>query len=308
MKTSEENMSNISRRKSLNLMTAGVCTLLFANFTNERIIMKAIPSTGEKLPVIGLGTWQTFDKHPAEYPLLKEVLTALRENGGTVIDSSPMYGRSEKVVGDLVEQLNYKDKFFMATKVWTNGRDAGIRQMQESMKLMKSPKMDLMQIHNLVDWQTHLKTLRSWKEEGKIRYIGITHYHSGAYEQVEKVINQENLDFLQINYSITSREAEKKILPLAKEKGIAVLINQPFDSGNLFRMTKGKNLPEWADEYQIKTWAQYFLKFIVSHPSVTCAIPGTSKANHLLDNMGAAFGKLPDENNRKKMIDYFKSL
>ncbi len=271
----------------------------------QSIRTRAIPSTDEQLPVIGVGTWRTFDvgNSSAERDPLEEVLKTLISKGGKVIDSSPMYGQSERVVGDLSEELKLNASLFMATKVWTTGKQEGIDQMNRSFALMKRKQMDLMQVHNLVDWKTHLKTLREWKEQGKIRYIGITHYSEGAYGSVEEVINNNQLDFLQINYSLQSRKSGERLLPLARDKSMAVIINRPFEEGALFQRVKGKQLPEWAKEFDCTSWAQFFLKFIISNPAVTCAIPGTSKPHHMLDNLGAAFGKLPDEMHRERMIN-----
>ncbi|HMQ07895.1 MAG TPA: aldo/keto reductase [Saprospiraceae bacterium] len=266
---------------------------------------RPIPSTQEPLPVIGLGTWQTFDVGEAEdvRKPLKEVLQTLYDKGGSVIDSSPMYGKSEKVVGELSTSLKLNHQYFMATKVWTSGKEQGIRQMNESFSLLQRQHMDLMQIHNLVDWQTHLKTLQEWKESGKVKYIGITHYTESAYSSLEQILNKHTLDFLQINYSLTRRKAEERLFPLCQEKNVAILINQPFESGSLFNRVRNKELPPWAkSELECQSWGQVFLKFILSHPAVTCVIPGTSRPHHMLDNLGAGYGRLPDENLRKEMI------
>jgi diketogulonate reductase-like aldo/keto reductase len=274
---------------------------------NKKITTRIIPKSHEALPVVGVGTWQTFDvgdKEQERTPL-KEVLKTLFDHGGTVIDSSPMYGRSEKVVGELSTEVKLNDKFFMATKVWTSGKDNGIKQMNDSFALLKRKHIDLMQIHNLVDWQTHLKTLIDWKAQGKIKYIGITHYTESAYAALERVMKEHSIDFLQINYNLLSRKAEERLLPLAQEKQIAVLINQPFESGNLFTRVSGKLLPAWAKDFDCESWGQFFLKFILSHPAVTCVIPGTSKPHHMLDNLGAGFGRLPDDKQRQAMINYF---
>ena len=214
-----------------------------------------------------------------------------------------MYGRSEQVVGDLTAELQLKDKIFEATKVWIEGESNGLDQMNASMNLMQVNQMDLMQIHNLLDWRLHLKTLRKWKEEGKIRYIGITHYHSGGYEEVEKILRNEPLDFLQINYNLAIRESSNRILPLAKDQGVAVLINRPYQGGSLFKKFKNKTLPEWASEFDANSWGQFFLKFILANPAVTCVIPGTSKAKHMLDNVQAGFGNLPTPEHIRKMIE-----
>jgi len=271
---------------------------------------RRIPASGEMIPVVGLGTWRTFDAgNSAERrTALREVLKTLTQKGGSVVDSSPMYGSSETVVGDLSEQLNIRSKLFLATKVWTTGKEEGIQQMNRSFDKMKTGKMDLMQVHNLLDVHTHLKTLRDWKAQGKIKYIGITHYLPGVYPEMIRLLKTEKLDFAQCCYNITTRDAEKELLPLAKEKGIAVIINRPFDEGNLFEFIKDHPLPSWAKDYDIHSWAQFFIKFIISNPAVTCTIPGTSNALHLEENLGAASGKLPDEKARNKMADYFAAL
>lgn len=274
------------------------------SFLQNQVMIKRTTSTGEQIPVVGLGTWQTFDvgeNSTATNPL-KEVLTTLLEKGGSVVDSSPMYGRSEKVVGDLSTELKINDKLFIATKVWTTGKEQGIKQMNESFQLLGRKQLDLMQIHNLVDWRTHLVTLRDWKAQEKVRYIGITHYTESAYDQVEQIMKREPIDFLQINYSLLSRKAEERLFPLAQEKKISVLINRPFEEGALFSRVRGKTLPDWAKEFDCSSWGQFFLKFILSHPAVTCVIPGTSKPHHMADNAMAGVGKLPDTDHRKKMI------
>ncbi|HET7180308.1 MAG TPA: aldo/keto reductase [Chryseosolibacter sp.] len=272
----------------------------------DTIIKRKIPSTGELLPTVGLGTWQTFDVSEAkpEREPLKAVLRTLISKGGTVVDSSPMYGRSEEVVGDLSTELGINDKLFIATKVWTSGKDKGISQMNDSLRLLKRERVELMQIHNLLDWETHLKTLREWKAAGKIKYIGLTHYTESAHARLATILERERgIDFIQINYNMLERNAEKNLFPLAQEKGVAVLINQPFGSGNLFRMIRGKKLPDWSAEFDCHSWGQFFLKFILSNPAVTCVIPGTSQANHMLDNLRAGFGGLPDEKQRLKMVE-----
>lgn len=267
------------------------------------LLRRKIPSSGELLPVVGVGTWQTFDViSEEEKKPLTEVLRTLVNNGGKVIDSSPMYGMSEQVVGELSHSAGLNDKLFIATKVWTSGRDNGIRQMRESLKLFRRESVELMQIHNLTDWQTHLSTLREWKEKGIIKYLGVTHYTESAYGQIEKILQQHALDFLQINYSLASRKAAERILPLAAEKKVAVLINRPFEEGMLFRKFRAVALPDWATECECETWGQVFLKFILANPAVTCVIPGTSKPAHLLDNLKAGTGVMPDESILMKMI------
>jgi diketogulonate reductase-like aldo/keto reductase len=272
--------------------------------SQNRMTTKPFPSTGEALPVIGLGTWQTFDvgaDRAARAPL-RETLKLLN---GNVLDSSPMYGSSETVAGDLIAELGMRDKLFMATKVWTSGREEGIRQMETSFKRLRVERMDLMQIHNLVDVETHTRTLLEMKTRNKIRYLGITHYTSSAYAEVERWLKTRQYDFLQINYSLGERESENRLLPLAQELKVAVVANRPFAEGALFRRTKNKPLPAWAAELGISTWAQYFLKWIVSHPAVTCAIPGTGNPKHMADNLGAGQGPLPDAAARKRMTEYF---
>jgi diketogulonate reductase-like aldo/keto reductase len=283
---------------------------LHFNNPGIQIDRRPIPVSGERIPVIGLGTWRTFDagKSKEKRAALLEVLKTLTQKGASVIDSSPMYGSSETVVGDLSKELNNRTKLFLATKVWTNGREEGIAQMNDSFRKMKTDKMDLMQVHNLVDVHTHLKTLRKWKEQGRIRYFGITHYIPGVYPELIRLIKSEKPDFVQCCYNIATRDAEKELLPLAKDKGIAVLINRPFEEGNLFNVVKAHPLPTWAKEYDIQNWAQFFLKFIISHPAVTCAIPGTSQALHLEENANAGTGNLPDEKTRNKMASYFAAL
>lgn len=271
------------------------------------MIQREIPLTGEKLPVIGLGTWQTFDVSSSNRQPLQQVLSVLSDAGGKLIDSSPMYGQSEETIGALTADAP-PHHFFYATKVWTQGKDEGIRQMENSFRRFKRSVIDLMQIHNLVDWRTHLTTLRKWKEEGKIRYIGITHNTDGMHNELAKIIKSEKIDFVQFNYSIAHRNAEKILLPTAAEHGVAILINRPFGEGNLFNQVQGKNLPSFATEYKIKSWSQFFLKFIVSHPAVSCVIPATSNPVHAADNMDAASEPLPDESIRKKMVEAFKKL
>lgn len=274
------------------------------NLKNDMILKRKIPSSGELLPVVGLGTWQTFDVGSGanDREPLKQVLAILSEGGGSVIDSSPMYGRSEEVVGDLTAEQKLNHKVFMATKVWTTGERTGIEQMKHSFRLLRRETMDLMQIHNLVDWKTHLRTLRRWKEEGKIRYIGITHYSGSAHDQMAQIIRDEPIDFIQVNYNLVDRHAEQRLLPTAEEQGVAVLVNRPFHEGELFSRVKGRPVPEWAAGFGCESWGQYFLKFILSHPAVTCVIPGTSKPHHMRDNLGAGRGRLPSPEERKKMV------
>ena len=264
---------------------------------------RAIPSTGENLPVVGLGTWQAFDAgvSAAERAPLQEVLGSFAAMGGTVVDSSPMYRRSEQVIGDLSAAAGLQGRFFIATKVWTTGKAEGIRQMQASMEKLRARRIDLMQVHNLVDVKTHLQTLREWKAEGRVRYIGVTHYTAGAHAAVAQTLESEPVDFVQINYSVVEREAEQRVLPLARDRGIAVLANRPFAEGALMRGLANRPLPAWAGEIDSDSWPELLLKFVISHPAVTCAIPATSNVSHLRNNMRAAFGRMPDDDLRERI-------
>lgn len=268
------------------------------------MIQRIIPSSGEKLPVIGLGTWQTFDVDTDKYLALKNVLDEMHSGGGRLIDSSPMYGKSEKTIGNITANIDGRDDFFYATKVWTTGMLQGLQQMHTSMARMKRKTMDLVQIHNLTDWRTQLKTLRAWKEEGRIRYFGITHYTDAYHDDLERIMKVEKPDFVQFNYSITNRNAEKRLLGAAATLGIATIINRPFGEGRMFGQVKGKPLPDWAGEHGINSWSVYFLKYIISHPAVTCVIPATASVQHERDNVRAGTGELPDDATRKKMVEY----
>lgn len=273
-------------------------------------IKKAIPKTGEQLPVIGMGTSRTFDigNDQALRQRLAEVLQIFFDQGGALIDSSPMYGNAEQVTGDLLKTIKNKQALFAATKVWTWGKEEGISQMQRSSERMGVKVFDLMQIHNLRDWQVQLETLKAWKAEGKVRYIGITTSHGRFHDELEVILENEPFDFVQLSYNIMNRSVEERLLPIAKERGMATLINRPFARGDLFGVVKGQALPVWAKDIDVKSWGQFFLKFVVSHPAVTCAIPATSKPHHMLDNMGAGFGRLPDAATRQRMIRYLESL
>ena len=300
----------MNRRKSLTTLASLSAIPFFTNMIKgQSLLQRTIPSTGEKIAAIGVGTWQTFNvgQGEAERKPLIEVLQKMVEMGSTAIDSSPMYGNSEGVVGELSSEAGVNNKLFIATKVWTSGEAQGIQQMNKSFGLLKRKQIDLMQVHNLVDWQTHMKTLRQWKEEGKIRYIGITHYTDSTHSTLADIIKNNPIDFVQVNYNLLDWNAEKELFPTAIDRKVAVIINRPFEEGALFRRVAGKELPAWAADFDCKSWAQFFLKFILSHPAVTCAIPGTSKITHLVDNLGAAMGKLPDESQRNKMKDYFRS-
>jgi diketogulonate reductase-like aldo/keto reductase len=265
---------------------------------------RPIPSTGEMLAVVGCGTYRTFDvgDDPKAQAGLADVLRVLFDAGGSVIDSSPMYGSSEAVAGAVLTQVSGHDRAFVATKVWTQGREAGIEQMEESMRLLQQPRIDLMQIHNLVDWRTQLATLRDWKARGRIRYIGVTHYTSSAFPEVEAVMRAETLDFIQINYAADDRSAEERILPLAKERGIGVIVNQPFGGGGLIGRLKDRPMPPWAAQIGCASWAQLLLKFVLAHPAVTCVIPGTGRKQYMVDNVQAGFGVYPDKAMRKQIV------
>jgi diketogulonate reductase-like aldo/keto reductase len=304
----------LTRREAARLLGGTAAALCFsrkmanAQRLSEDPITRRIPSSGEKLPVIGLGTWQTFDVDPAQSAPLAGVLSTFVKLGGRVIDSSPMYGRAEQVIGDLLTKLKLRDSLFLATKVWTRGQQAGIDSMERSFARLQTKTIDLMQVHNLVDAETQLRTMREWKAQGRFRYLGITHYEAGAFAEVAKILAREKLDFVQINYSIREREAEEKILPLAQERGVAVIINRPFGGGNLFNRVRGKPLPDFAAEFDCTSWAQFFLKWIVAHPAATCAIPATNNVQHLEDNMRAGIGKLPDGKLRQRMIEAISNL
>ena len=274
------------------------------------MLMRAIPTSGEKLPAIGLGTYQVFDVDLSPDPerQLGEVLRLFVQHGGRVIDSSPMYGRSEEVIGALATKLGVSDRLFVATKVWTRGREQGIQSMERSLARLHTKRIDLMQVHNLNDLGTQLATMREWKASGRIRYVGVTHYNASAFSEVEKIVRTEQLDFLQINYSIMEREAEQRLLPLAQDRQVAVIVNRPFGGGDLFSRVRARPLPHWAGQFDCQSWAQFFLKWIVAHPAVTCAIPATSNPRHLEDDIQGGIGRLPDDVTRKRMIEFVQGL
>ena len=304
----------VNRRTFLRNLFGLTAALAFgghaAGAARPGVITRKVPATGERLPVIGMGSWQTFDVGANRRALETriDVLRAFFDNGGAIIDSSPMYGSSEEVIGYCLKHLKNTNTLFAATKVWTWGKKSGINQMELSRKLWGIKRFDLMQIHNMLDWESHLETLKAMKTDGKIRYIGITTSHGRRHEDLLEALSNHRFDFVQFTYNILEREAEAQLLPLAKERGTAVIINRPFDGGDLFDRVQGKRLPGWAKEIDCQNWAQFFLKFIVSHPSVTCAIPATSRVDHMRENMGAGVGRLPDEKTRKRMIDHFNSL
>ena len=287
----------LTRRMALRLLAAAAVVPSRAA-SAEPLRARPIPSSGEMLP------WRTFDvgAGAAERAPLKEVIGAFVALGGRVVDSSPMYGAAEAVVGDLAGELGVADKHFLATKVWASGREAGLAQMEQSFRRLRARRLDLMQIHNLLDWRAQLRTLRDWKAAGRLRYIGVTHYTAGAHDELERVLRAEPLDFVQVNYSAGEREAEQRILPLARDRGIAVLVNRPFTEGALFQRVRGQSLPAWAADFGAESWAQLFLKWILAHPAVTCAIPATSRREHLQDNMKAGIGALPDAAARERLL------
>ena len=266
------------------------------------MIQRRIPRTAEALPVIGLGTWQSFDVPRPEYSSRASVLQRFVELGGRLVDSSPMYGRSEAAVGDLAHELNLQSELFMATKVWTTGAGAGIDQMEDSFRKLRVARMDLMQVHNLVDVEAHLDTLIRWKSEGRIRYIGVTHYTVESHAHLEPFLRRGEIDFVQFNYSLAVRDAERRLLPMAAEHGVATLINRPFENGGIFGAAAGKPLPSVAADLQCSSWAQLFIKYVVSHPAVTCAIPATRRVEHLEENMRAASEPLPSEAVRRAIV------
>ncbi|WP_374691487.1 aldo/keto reductase [Accumulibacter sp.] len=270
------------------------------------VLRRRIPASGERIAAIGLGTYETFDVADAALPALQQVLARFVALGGQVVDSSPMYGRAESVLGHLAATLGTRDRLFLATKVWTSGAAEGIRQMETSFIRLRTRQLDLMQVHNLVDWQVHLATMRDWQREGRIRYLGVTHYHASAHRQVETVLRSARPDFVQINYSMAERDAESRLLPLAQDLGIAVVINRPFAQGALFTRVRGRPLPAWTAEFDCTSWAQFFLKFILAQPTVTCVIPATNKVQHLEDNLAAARGRLPDGRQRTRMAEHLR--
>ena len=273
------------------------------------MIDRPIPASGERLPVIGLGTYSVFDVPGTaeEIAKRKEIVDLLLGEGGSVIDTSPMYNRSEQVIGEIIRSGTPRQSTFLATKVWIDGREAGAAQMTRSAELMNTDVIDLMQVHNLRDTDAHMKTIREWQNEGRIRYNGLTHYRASAHEAMEGAMKQYRPQFVQINYSLGEREADGRLLSVAADLGIAVLVNRPYQAGALFRAVRGRDLPDWAREFA-SSWGQFFLKFIISHPAVTCVIPATSKSQHMRDNLEAGFGPLPDTATRRRMVEYFTSL
>ena len=286
-------------------------TLPFNTFaTSNSIHTRTIPSTGEQIPVMGMGSWITFSVGKSDRGRANcvNVLKAFFEQGGGIIDSSPMYGSSEEVIGHCLQQLPEQVSLFSATKVWIIGKALGRYQMNTSQDLWGVPRFDLMQIHNMLDWRAHLETLKQWKAEGKIRYIGITTSHGRRHDDLEKALIEEEFDFVQFSYNIANRDVEKRLLPLAADRGIAIIANRPFQTGSLINKVNGKPLPDWAKEIDVDNWAQFLLKYIISHQDITCVIPATSQVAHMQENMGAGFGVLPDQSMRERMHRYFHSI
>ncbi len=303
----------MNRRDFLLTTAASSAALTFPALsvtTANTILKRTIPSSDEKIASVGMGTWITFDvsTKQANVDHCTKILQHFFSNGGGMIDSSPMYGTAQTILGKCFKQLNAPQSLFSATKVWTPGEWLGIQQMQAAEKLWGINNFDLMQIHNLLDWQTHLKTLYEWKDSKRIRYIGVTTSHGRRHEELINIMQSESIDFVQFTYNIINTQAEEILLPLAAEKGIAVIINRPFDGGNLFNTVENIALPEWAKEFDCYNWAQYFLKYILSHPAVNVAIPATSRIDHMQENMGALLGTLPDEAMRKRMLSHYQSL
>ena len=308
----------MTRRQASRLISAsgaGLCLGVRASRAQAKgessgMVTRTIPSSGEKLPVIGLGTWRAFDVDLGRdiRKQLGDVLSLFVKLGGRVIDSSPMYGRAEEVIGELTSALEIREKLFLATKVWTRGKQSGIQSMEHSMSLLRTTRIDLIQVHNLVDVSTQLATLQEWKQQGRIKYTGITHYESGALSEIEKLMRSQKFDFLQINYSLMEPEAEQRVLPQAQERGVAVIANRPFGAGDLFGKVRSKPLPDWAAEFDCRSWAQFFLKWIIANPAITCAIPATDKPHHLEDNMQGGIGRLPDAKLRRRMAELVSSL
>ncbi|HSG81294.1 MAG TPA: aldo/keto reductase [Gemmatimonadota bacterium] len=305
----------LTRREMLKLSAGAGAALalgprLPAFAETSQIMTRPIPSSGERIPVVGMGTARTFNVEPTEEELapLREVMTAFVEMGGTLLDTATGYGKSEMISGLLAEQAGVNDQLFMATKVGADDTEQGIEQMENSFALLKRDVIDLMQVHNLRDWENQLARLRDWKAAGRFRYVGITTSNSRQYDDFVAVMEKEELDFIQVNYSLSQRTAEERILPLAADRGMAVLVNLPYGRGRLFQAVEGQELPEWAAEFDAESWGQFFLKWIIGHPAVTCPIPATTKAHHARDNMGAAYGRLPDEETRQRMVALFEEI
>ncbi len=305
------------RRRFLQSLAAGGLTLALVPWASRlpaqsgSMRYRAIPASGEKIPIVGLGSARTFDVYSmdaAALDPLRGVMRSFFDGGGRLVDTSPMYGTAEEVIGRLASELDITDELFMATKVWTRGEAEGIDQMERSAERMGVGRLDLVQVHNLLDLRTHLATLKQWRDEGRVRYIGVTHYTSSSHEELARIVESEPIDFVQFNYNILTRDAEQRLLPAAADNGVATLINEPFETGRLFGRVRGHELPEWAAEFDCESWAQLFLKFILGHPAVTCVIPATSDPDHARDNVRAGHGALPDARQRRRMVELMESL
>lgn len=301
---------NLPRRRLIKALAASPLLTMTTDTRAQPadLITRPIPRSNERLPAIGIGTWQTFDVPAGNLAAteLRDTLRRFAELGGKVVDSSPMYGHAEAAVGHLATALGNRSSLFYATKVWTQGRSAGIRQMEDSFRLMQTKTIDLMQVHNLLDLKTHLPVLRDWKKSGRIRYLGITHYTASAHAELENLVRTGDFDFVQFNYSLDEPEAEARLLPACADSGTATLINRPFSQAGLFSRVRGKPLPPWCADFDCTSWAQFFLKWIISHPAVTCAIPGTRRVVHIEDNLAACRGRLPNAAARKRMAEYLR--
>jgi aryl-alcohol dehydrogenase-like predicted oxidoreductase len=305
--------SIMTRREATRLMPGTAASLLVAPSlpaqAQASLLQRAIPSSGEMLPVIGLGTSGVFNAaSAAEREPLEQVVAMLVKMGGKMVDIAPSYGQAETVTGEIAAKLKLHDKLFLATKVGTTGKAEGIQQMERSLQLLGKKPLDLIQVHNLTDWEVQLANLEDWKKQKRIRYTGITSSRMSAHADIVQALEKARVDFVQINYSLMEREAEERILPLAKERGVAVIVNRPFGRGDLFGRVREKQLPDWAAEFDCKSWAQFFLKWIVAHPAVTCVIPATSKAHHMEDNMRGGLGRLPDEKMRRRMVEAMSAI
>ncbi len=307
---------NLKRREFINqvarlIFLSGIpFTKTIADSNEENPITRKIPNGNNSIPVVGIGTYRTFDKVPnlKNSRVLGELVNTFLTRGGQVVDTSPMYGFSEEMIGAIKDKITAKRSLFYATKVWTHGEEQGLTQISNSFKKMKVDTIDLLQIHNLVDWKVHSKTLSKLKETGRIKYTGITHYHEGAYKDLEKIMKLKMFDFVQFNFSLIEPEAEHRLLSIARDTNHAVIINRPFGGGQLFRKTKHLKIPPWSEEFDCNSWAQFFLKYILSYEPVTCAIPGTGNMIHLIDNLGASYGRLPDKKNQKRMKSLIRNI
>jgi len=303
----------ITRRAALTVLAGAAAAMAAPRRARSQelsMTTRAIPGTDEAIPVIGMGTSGTFDvgdDASAREPL-REVLAAFENAGGRVIDTSPMYGRAESVLGDLIESGALDSTPWLATKVWTRGRDAGAKQIEASMSRLRTQRLDLLQIHNLLDWRTHVPTIRALQQAGKVRYSGITHYRADAHDELEQVLREQKFDWLQVNYSLAERDAEVRLLPFCRDRGIAVMVNRPFADGAMFARVRGRPLPSWVGEIGCASWGQFFLKWVISHPAVTCTIPATSKPTHMRDNCAAGIGPLPDPDQRTRMAQDWQAL